>query len=64
MEEITNLDNSPLLKELLIMYVTRQYEKNAELDDWHLLQEYSWLKNNNQLDELFKEECLKNSLES
>ena len=62
MEELTNLDDSPLLKELLIMYVTRQYEKKAELDDWHLLQEYNWLKKNNQLNELFIEEALTNSM--
>ncbi len=62
MEEVTNLDHSPKLKELLIMYVSRKYEEDAQYDDWHLFQEYSWLKNNNKLDELFKEECLTNRL--
>ena len=62
MEEVTNLEHSPKLKELLTMYVSRKYEEDAQYDDWHLLQEYSWLKNNNKLDELFKEECLTNRL--
>ena len=63
MEEVTNLDHSPMLKELLIMYISRKYEEDAIFDEWHLFQEYIWLKNNNQLDELFKEECLTNRLD-
>jgi hypothetical protein len=63
MEEITNLNHSPKLKELLIMYISRKYEEDAQYDDWYLFQEYIWLKNNNQLDELFKEECLTNRLD-
>lgn len=62
MEEVTNLDHSALLKELLIMYISRKYQEDAVYDDWHLFQEYSWLRNNNKLDELFKEECLTNRL--
>lgn len=62
MEEVTNLDHSPMLRELLIMYISRKYEEDAIFDEWHLFQEYVWLKNNNQLDELFKEECLTNRL--
>lgn len=62
MEEVTNLDHSPKLKELLIMYIARKYQEDGLYDDWHLFQEYSWLKNNNKLDELFKEECLTNRL--
>lgn len=62
MEEVTDLNHSPRLKELLIMYVARKYEENARYDDWHLFEEYKLLKRNNQLDELFKEECLTNRL--
>lgn len=62
MEEVTDLDHSPMLKRLLKMFISRKYEENAIFDDWHLFQEYIWLKNNNQLDELFKEECLTNRL--
>lgn len=62
MEEVTNLDHSPKLKELLIMYVARKYQEDAFYDEWHLSQEYLWLKNNYKLDELFKEECLVNRL--
>ena len=62
MEEVTNLDHSAMLKELLRMYISRKYQEDALYDDWHLFQEYSWLKNNNKLDELFKEECLTNRL--
>jgi hypothetical protein len=62
MEEVTNLEHSPRLKELLIMYISRKYEEDGQYDDWQLYQEYVWLKNNNKLDELFKEECLTNRL--
>lgn len=62
MEEVTNLEHSSMLKELLIMYIARKYEEDAQFDDWHLYQEYIWLKDNAQLDELFKEECLSNRL--
>lgn len=62
MEEVTDLKHSPRLKELLIMYVSRQYEENARFDDWHLFEEYKLLKRNNQLDELFKEECFTNRM--
>ena len=62
MEQVTNLNNSPDLKQLLKMYVSRKYEEEAQFDDWHLFQEYIWLRNNNKLDELFQEECLTNRL--
>ena len=62
MEQVTDLNHSPKLKKLLKLYVSRIYEEEALYDDWHLFQEYIWLRNNNQLDELFKEECLTNRL--
>ena len=62
MEEVTDLNHSPRLKELLIMYISRKYEENARFDDWHLFEEYKLLKKYNELDELFKEECLTNRL--
>jgi hypothetical protein len=62
MEEVTNIDHSPKLTELLKMYIARKYEEDALFDDYHIFQEYTWLKNNNLLDELFKEECLTNRL--
>ena len=62
MEQVTNLNNSPDLEQLLKMYVSRKYEEEAQFDDWHLFQEYIWLRNNNKLDELFQEECLTNRL--
>lgn len=62
MEQVTDLNHSPKLKKLLIMYISRKYEEEAQFDDWHLFQEYIWLRNNNQLDELFQEECLTNRL--
>jgi hypothetical protein len=62
MEQVTNLNNSPELKKLLKMYVSRKYQEEALFDDWHLFQEYIWLRNNNHLDELFQEECLTNRL--
>lgn len=62
MEEVTNLNHNPKLRELLIIYIARKYQEDAVYDDWHLFQEYSWLRNNNKLNELFKEECLTNRL--
>ena len=54
MEEITNLNNRLELNKLLKLYVSRMYEEEALYDDWYLFQEYILLRNNNQLDELFK----------
>jgi len=62
LEEVTNLKHNPLLKELLIRYVSRQYEGDALFDDYHLYQEYKWLKKYYKLDELFKEECFGNRM--
>ena len=62
MEKVTDLKHSPKLTELLIMYIDRKYEENAIRDDWHLFEEYKLLERNNELNELFKEECLTNRL--
>lgn len=62
MEQVTDLKHSPILKELLTMYISRKYEENARYDDWHLFEEYKLLERNNELNELFKEECLTNRL--
>ncbi|WP_269685003.1 hypothetical protein [Flavobacterium lacustre] len=62
MEQVTDLNHSPKLKELLKLHVSRMYEEEAQFDDWHLFEEYIWLRNNNQLDELFQEEYLINRL--
>jgi hypothetical protein len=62
MEEVTDLNHSQRLRELLIMYVGRKYEENARFDDWYLFEEYKLLKKYNELDDLFKEECLTNRL--
>lgn len=63
MEQVTDLKHSPILRELLINYIARKYQEDAIYDEWHLFQEYIWLRDNNQLDELFKEECLTNRLQ-
>jgi hypothetical protein len=62
MEKVTDLKHSPRMTELLIMYIDRKYEENAIRDDWHLFEEYKLLERNNELNELFKEECLTNRL--
>ena len=62
MEQVTDLNHSPKLKELLIMYISRKYEEDAIFNEWHLYEEYKWLNENNELDKLFKEECLTNRL--
>lgn len=54
--EITDFKYSPALRELLVKYVSRQYEESAEFDDYHLIAEYNYLKNNNELHLLFEEE--------
>lgn len=62
MEQVTDLNHSPKLKELLKMYVSRKYQEDARFDEWHLFEEYKLLERNNELNELFKEECLTNRL--
>ena len=62
MEQVTDLNQSPKLKKLLKLHVSRMYEEEALYDDWHLFKEYIWLRNNNQLNELFQEEYLKNRM--
>ncbi len=62
MEQVTDLNHSPKLKELLKIYVSRKYQEDARFDEWHLFEEYKLLERNNELNELFKEECLTNRL--
>jgi hypothetical protein len=62
--EVTDLKYSPMLKELLIMYVSRQYEENARYENYYLMAEYELLKRDNKLDLLFIEERLTNILNS
>lgn len=62
LEIIENLDYNPILKKLLIDYISRIYEENAIFDDYHLMQEYFLLKRNNELHLLFVEEKLINYL--
>ena len=47
MEQVTDLNHSPKLKELLIMYISRKYEEDAIFNEWHLYEEYKWLNENN-----------------
>jgi hypothetical protein len=54
--EIKDLAYNPLLKELLIKYISRQYEEDGLFDEYHLLAEYNHLKNENSLHLLFEEE--------
>ncbi len=56
MEEITNLEFTPLLKQLLISYCLRHYEESAILDEYHLLMEHERLVRENKLNELFENE--------
>jgi hypothetical protein len=64
MKKLTTLNYSPVLKKLLVDYILRKYEEDAILDDWYLYQEYSWLFDNNRLNELFEEEVLINQLDN
>lgn len=63
-ERVTNLDNNPLFKGLLKQYCLMHYEADAILDDYHLIMEYEYLKNNDKLHELFECEMLSNYFEN
>lgn len=58
--QLLGFQYNPILKGLLANYCLRQYEDNAIIDDEHLLVEYNWLLNNNQLHVLFDSEYLDN----
>ncbi|MDA7803896.1 hypothetical protein N8987_04905 [Crocinitomix sp.] len=60
MIEITDLSDNPILKQLLIHYVYRQYEEDSIIDDEHLLMEFNLLQSEGRLVDLFIEEKLLN----
>jgi hypothetical protein len=51
--EITNFDNNPILKQLLVNYILREYEEDSIIDENHLMMEYNRLRDSNQLDMIF-----------
>lgn len=59
-EEITDFENNPVLKKLLVDYCIMQYEENAIIDDDHLIMEFKLLKNENKLNDLFVSEKINN----
>jgi hypothetical protein len=58
--ELENLNNSPILKYLLIQYIGAEYEENADYSEGTLWAEYLLLKRNGQLNNLFIQEVLYN----
>jgi hypothetical protein len=62
MEEITDLNFTPKLKELLIEYCYMQYEEFAIIDEHHLMMEHELLIRTNKLNELFELEYFQNKL--
>nr|WP_315142338.1 hypothetical protein [uncultured Flavobacterium sp.] len=62
MNELPNLQYSPILRQLLAEYCKSMYEENAILDDYHLFEEYKLLFENNVLNVLFEEEYFRNLL--
>jgi hypothetical protein len=62
MEEFTNFNYRPKLRQMLVDYVYRTYEENSIIDDEHLIMEYNYLKKHNKLHLLFDEEYLINWL--
>jgi hypothetical protein len=60
--EINNLNQNPILRELLKNYVIRMYEEDSITDDEHLMMEYHLLIRDNRLNDLFIEEKLNNYL--
>lgn len=57
---ILELENSPILKTLLIEFVKTNYEEKAIYDDEHLLMEYNYLAKHNKLNLLFENEMMNN----
>ncbi len=64
MEDVINLNNNPMLRQLLKLFVSTKYENEVSYDDYGLFQEYIWLKDNNKLDELFISENLSNRMDN
>lgn len=64
MTAIKNFEYNPMLKEMLINYCSRIYEKNMILDDKHLIDEYFILMRNNELTFLFEVEYMINFLKN
>lgn len=64
MEDVINLNNNPMLRQLLKLFVSTKYENEVSYDDYGLFQEYIWLKDNNKLDELFISENLSNQMDN
>lgn len=62
MEEFTNFNYRPELRQMLVNYVHRTYEENSITDNAHLIMEYNYLKKHNELHLLFDEEYLINWL--
>jgi hypothetical protein len=62
MEEFTNFNHRPKLRQMLVDYVHRTYEENSITDNEHLIMEYYYLKKHNELHLLFDEEYLINWL--
>jgi hypothetical protein len=58
--QLIHLDFNPILKGLLINYIIFQYEEDAITDDWHVWQEYVYLRDNNLMNDLFIQEYLDN----
>ena len=56
--QLENLNNNPILKNLLKEHILCEYEENADTSDYSLWQEYLWLLNNNQLNQLWEMERL------
>ncbi len=57
---VNGFERNPKLRELLVDYCLQVYNENAIIDDEHLIKEYYWLKENNQLEELFNMEYISN----
>lgn len=59
---VSDLLYAPTLRKLLVNYVLRMYEGDADTSDDALLKEYIYLRDNNRLQELFEEEALSNKI--
>lgn len=58
-----NLDNNPILKQLIKIYISAKYEENAIYDDHHVLMELNLLIRDNELLTLIGVESLINNFQ-
>ena len=57
-----DLQHTPMLRALLINYISCRYQEASDYTVESMWSEYNWLKDNNELDLLFQQECIDSPL--